>query len=219
MQIVDGQSALLVEGTLTDDEVELRVAIIKGVGPKVELRECEMVDVQALCLFDKVLVHGQRARLPVEMSDGIETLEQVEVGLLCVEAAHEGVDGESVARHVQGKGGVAGFEPVDGDLPVVGAGRGVGGYGVAECNVDIGVVEEAVVDIDVLFAEVDAVGFDGECAHLALDAAFGDEVGGVDLHVAEGELVDHDLFFQQRPELHVGHGAMDVCHRVRHAAQ
>ncbi len=152
-----------------------------------------MVEVQSLCLLDKVLVHGQCACLPVEVSDGIETLEQVEIGLACFEIAHEGVDGERVARHVQGKGCVAGFEPADGDLPVVGAGSGVGRYGVAERDVDIGVVEQTVVDVDMLFAEVDAMGFERQGTHLALDAAFGNEVGGVDLHVAEGELVDHDL--------------------------
>lgn len=70
-----------------------------------------------------------------------------------------------------------------------------------------------------LLAEVDAVGFERQGTHLALDAAFGDEVCGVDLHVAEGELVDHDLLLQQRPELHVGDGAMDMCHGVGHAAQ
>ena len=66
----------------------------------------------------------------------------------------------------------------------------------------------------VLFGEIDAVRPDLQLADLAADAHVTDEMGGVDLHVAQGELVDHDLFVKQRPELYVGHGARDERHGV-----
>ena len=71
-----------------------------------------------------------------------------------------------------------------------------------------------MVHAHVLLREVDAVGFDLQFADLAADTYVTDEMGGVDLHVAQRELVDHDLFMEERPELHVRHSTRDEGYSV-----
>ena len=55
--------------------------------------------------------------------------------------------------------------------------------------------------------------------HPAGDAHVAYEMGSVDLHLLQRELVDHDLAAQQRPQLHVGHHTAHVGHGVVDAGQ
>ena len=86
-------------------------------------------------------------------------------------------------------------------------------------HIELGVGQDGMVDVDVLLGQVDAVGLQAEQAYLSLDAERVDEVGGVDLHLLEGQLVDHDLAMYEGPQLHVDHHRMDVGDGVGDALQ
>ena len=178
-----------------------------------------MVEIEASGGLLVVLVVVDPTVAPIEMANGIEIFIKVEISLLGLRLSKIGGYGEGVARHVEREARLVQAELREGYLPIVRAGGGVFGNGVAQGHIELGVGQDGMVDVDVLLGQVDAVGLQAEQAYLSLDAERVHEVGGVDLHLLEGQLVDHDLAMYEGPQLHVDHHRMDVGNGVGDALQ
>ena len=209
------QSALLPEGGGGDAHTHLRGAEEERVGIEPQLTQGNVVRVEAGGRGKGwLLVIAEPSAVPMDLGDGVEALEQIHVDLPHTAFVHQQRHGDGIARCAKGKGGVVDSYVVEVDLPEVLRLCRVFLCRVSELHEEISVVEQRTVHAHVLLGEVDAVRLELQLADLAADAHVADEVGGVDLHVAQGELVDHDLLVEQRPELHVGHGTRDERHGV-----
>ena len=136
------------------------------------------------------------------MAGAVEALVEVHEDALGLALVHSHGHTDGVAGSLKGEGGVANLYVVKVDLPEVLRRCGVALGGVGECDIDVGIGKDGAVDPDMLAAEVDAMGTDLQTPHLTADAHVADEMGGVDLGLEQGEVVDHDLLLQQGHELH-----------------
>ena len=179
-----------------------------------EVGQADVVGVEANGMRREGLVVGKRPAAPVDMSYAVKALVKVEVNAVGLGAVHEGLHGNGVARRAEGKANALQADIVEVNLPEIRARRSVGLSGIAQLNEERGVAQQRRIDAHMLMAEVDAVGFEPQLAHLSRYPDVADEMGGVDLHLAERQLVDHHLLVQQRPQLHRSHHTTHVGHRV-----
>ena len=129
--------------------------------------------------------------------------------------AHEEADacgrvGEQRCRvHGQVQAGALQLEAVEAYAPAL-SGRCVHGGGVAHEDVQMGVLQHGLPQLDGHVGKVDAGRGEREAADGALQAQVAYEVGAVNLRVVQLQRIEHDGSLQQGPQPHVGHGAPDV---------
>ena len=101
-------------------------------------------------------------------------------------------------------------------LPTVLAFGRIFRHSVAHCNAEHGIFQMSHVHFQCLCGQVNAMGSQVKPSDVAFYACFMNEVGRVESHVFNGQLVNLDLLMQQRPQLNIGNELSNISHRVSH---
>ena len=179
-----------------------------------QMAEGEVVVVEPLDGVYGTVVIAHATVVEAEAAHAVEPLVQVQIALTRLESGNLCPYAQGVAGHVQGKRRAVDVELLHGNLPHIGRRCGVGRHGVAQLDVEQGAVEQGAVYPHVALAEVYAVGSQGESVYASAHPRLVYQGAGVEQHLLERQFIYIDHTREQRPELHVDHGAMDVGYGV-----
>ena len=198
-QLADFETALLLETRVVDIERGACWGVADGIDAETDIREGDVVIVKACHLGFEAVVITQPALVPSETAHLVDTLPQVDVGILGDGMSHIGIHVEGVARHVEGQTALVDAEAVGVDNPFRFRRRGVHRCCVRQLDVEVGLRQTGTVHLHRLLVQIDAFRRQPQLLHPAFDAQVAEKTVGVESGLLQREFVDYHTLFQQRP--------------------